>query len=192
MAVEWRGKPPALNPEHATKTLLEVKRVLDKHSLKFWLIFGTCLGAIRENGFIDIDCDIDLGLFQEDLRPKLDVLKQEFEALGYETKFLDEPYPYKRMLKVDNGTRVDLVDWFKWGNYYLHPVEPSGVCHLFPCEMFDTLTEIDFLGEKFNVPTPVTDFLELLFPNWMTKDMNYDFRKATCCYENFFQRNVKL
>jgi len=188
MTVQWQGKPPALNPEHAKKTLLQVKQVLDKHNLTFWLIFGTCLGAIRENGFIDIDCDIDLGIKQKDLLPKLNILKEEFQSLGYETKFLNEPYKYDRMLKIDNGTRVDLVDWYKYGDYYVHPIEPDGKCHLFACEMFDNLTQIDFLGEKFNVPTPVTDFLEILFPNWMVKDFTYDFRVASSCYKNFFQK----
>ena len=41
--------------------LRQVKRVLDEHSVEFWLDVGTLLGAVRDREFIPWEHDIDLG-----------------------------------------------------------------------------------------------------------------------------------
>ena len=48
------------------KVLREVKQILDKAGVKYWLDMGTLLGATRRGKFIPWDTDIDLGvLFDE-------------------------------------------------------------------------------------------------------------------------------
>ena len=47
--------------------LLELKNLLDKNNITFWLMTGTLLGAIRENDFLAHDPnDIDIGLHIND------------------------------------------------------------------------------------------------------------------------------
>ncbi len=46
--------------------LKEVKRVCDLHGFQFYIMNGTCLGAIRHQGAIPWDDDIDIGMYAED------------------------------------------------------------------------------------------------------------------------------
>ena len=52
------------------QTQLEILSVIhdvfEKNQLKYFLIGGSCIGAIRHQGFIPWDDDIDIALFRED------------------------------------------------------------------------------------------------------------------------------
>lgn len=179
---KWQEKPRAMDMGLAKIVLLEVKKVLDVLQVEFFLNFGTCLGAIREQNFIDIDFDIDLGIKHLHLLPKLNVIKSVFDVLGYETHYLASPYSYNRMLKLEKfNIRVDLINWDLHKGFYFNPIQPSGECHVIPQKLFDNLVEIDFLGEKFKIPSPVEEYLVLLYgENWRTKDENHSIWKSVC------------
>lgn len=83
----------------------EIKRLCDKHNIKYFIIAGTLLGAIRHGGFIPWDDDMDIGMLREDYEKFLKVAKTELGADFFlQTPETDKNYglPFAKILL--NGT----------------------------------------------------------------------------------------
>ena len=57
--------------------LIEFDRICKKYSIRYFLVGGTLLGAIRHKGFIPWDDDIDVGIMREDYELFLKVCPKE-------------------------------------------------------------------------------------------------------------------
>ena len=57
--------------------LLYIKEICDKYHIKYFIAFGTLLGAVRHKGFIPWDDDIDVVLLREDYERLVEVMKRE-------------------------------------------------------------------------------------------------------------------
>lgn len=58
----------------------EFIRICSKFSLKYYLLEGSLLGAIRHQGIIPWDDDIDVGMFREDYEKFLELAPQEIRS----------------------------------------------------------------------------------------------------------------
>ena len=74
--------------------LEEIHRICVKHDIKYFLAYGTLIGAIRHDGFIPWDDDIDIMMPYEDMLKFENVCKNELdhERFFYQTPDTDPEY----------------------------------------------------------------------------------------------------
>ena len=102
---------PPMDLEVAEQLLLEVKEIMDRLGVRFFLRQGTCLGAVRENAFIPWDDDIDLGVIlgangftEESVEPLLAAFQERGYYIQSESS---DNIIYATLLK--NKMRIDLL-----------------------------------------------------------------------------------
>ncbi len=61
--------------KYTLETLILTKNFLEEHNLRFYLTEGTLLGAIRHNGFIPWDDDVDIAMPRKDYRKLVELAK---------------------------------------------------------------------------------------------------------------------
>lgn len=85
--------------------LLEFDRICKKHNLNYFLYSGTLLGAIRHNGFIPWDDDIDVCMLRKDYDKFMKIakndLKDKYFLQNYKT---DKNYPLQFAKLRKNNT----------------------------------------------------------------------------------------
>ena len=158
--------PTPLDPALAAERLREVKRIFDDQGIVFWLGSGTCLGCIRENGFIPWDDEMDTasvigmhGLREETIYRIADV----FTKAGFYSRIRSNPQ-YMSVAFVRDGMRTD---------WTCHRIIDGGAIEFpgvkLPLHLFAQPMEVEFIGQKFLVPNPPEEYLKLKYgPEWRT------------------------
>ena len=59
--------------------LLEVDKICKKHDISYWLSSGTLIGALRHDGFIPWDDDLDIAILCKDLDEVNRVMCEELD-----------------------------------------------------------------------------------------------------------------
>jgi lipopolysaccharide cholinephosphotransferase len=87
--------------------LLQFGKACKRNGLKYWLMFGGLLGAVRHGGFIPWDDDLDVVMLRDDYEKFLK-LKDEFSApYFFQTPYTDEHHGYCHVqLRNSNTTAV--------------------------------------------------------------------------------------
>ena len=157
---------PAMDVAVAERLLLEVKEVMDRLGVEFFLRQGTCLGAVRDNAFIPWDDDLDLGVIlgvngftEQSIEPLL----AAFRESGYYVRSESSDVIIYATLLKDN-MRVDIL---------FHRVIDEQIYHWpgiwFPVTLFNQLKEINFIGKTFLVPNPPEEYLRIKYgSDWQT------------------------
>ena len=75
-------KKPYYQKAEADKILKEVKQIAESLGIKYYLVAGTCLGFVREGGYIETDDDIDIDVFDPEDRVRKKLLENGYVASG--------------------------------------------------------------------------------------------------------------
>ena len=100
----------SLNKLHQVhqEILDEFNRICNKNKLTYFLVGGTYIGAIRHEGFIPWDDDIDVGMPREDYEKFINISKKELNNKYFLDCFETNPnyfFPYAKIKK--NNTIFD-------------------------------------------------------------------------------------
>lgn len=54
-----------------------IRDILERHNIKYIIMFGTLLGSIRHKGFVPWDLDMDIGIIEEEYTEAMEFVKSE-------------------------------------------------------------------------------------------------------------------
>ena len=80
--------------------LREVKRICEMHGIPYFLACGTLLGAVRHQGFIPWDDDVDLSMFYEDYLRFLEVCKTELDPRFFLQNYMTDDNDQQAFTKI--------------------------------------------------------------------------------------------
>ena len=87
--------------------LLEVDKICKKHNIRYWLSSGTLIGAMRHDGFIPWDDDLDIEMMRSDYLRLMKVLPAELpEWLALQNDETDPNYFYFYAKVRDRRSRM--------------------------------------------------------------------------------------
>ena len=107
----------ALTLDELKRVELDILRWFDafckEHGIKYFLTYGTLLGAVRHEGFIPWDDDIDVGLLREEYIKLCDAVKKypdkRYKCYVHENneKYL---YPFMKVIDTETYLREEYID----------------------------------------------------------------------------------
>lgn len=164
--------------------LTTVRIIFADHRIKWWLDYGTLLGAVRDGKIIPWDADCDISCMEVD-RERITALKPEFEACG--TKFHSGSFNntgyqiiHPDLMEYKEKTRNVHLDAFTWyldgkmlrRRFYVGMDSPVGTDTRkgrdFPASWVENLSEVTIEDIKFPAPEKPAEFCKFRYGNqWL-------------------------
>lgn len=146
------------------RLLCQFKEICERHGIKYWLEYGTLLGAKRHGGFIPWDTDSDMGMMFDDAVKYGEIFKAELPS---DISFVIRNNEHAQLIGdgvyCDIYCYDDLSDRIKMRIYtFLFPKDMLSI----PKEVMFPLSSIDFNGVSFSAPANVDMYLRARYGNY--------------------------
>lgn len=133
--------------------LKELDRICKKHSIRYFLMFGTLIGAVRHNGFIPWDDDIDVAMMRTDYDRFIKLCKEGtikskdwlFESFQTEDKHV------KFFMRMVNRNTVVLPCHQRNGHYFGIPIDIFPIDALRGDNEQEALQDFDDVKDRYTV-----------------------------------------
>lgn len=108
-----------IGQEEMLNILHEIDRICRKHEVKYWLEFGTLLGAVRHQGFIPWDDDCDIGMMRSDFKKLRELIPSELSRdFFFQTNETDPKY-WRKMAKI-RSNKIKMIEYDEMENEGYH------------------------------------------------------------------------
>jgi len=149
------------------KNLLEVKKILDGLGISFFLVHGVLLGAYREKNFIKYDNDIELDIFEEEFRPRLEKVYNAFIEAGFVIR-VNKKRKACKMNLYKYREKISIRGIYLEAGYKNNKFRMTN-CFRYPKKFYKNFVNIKFKGKTFKAPGPIESYLLYVYGDtWST------------------------
>ena len=201
LSYEAMGEGKTVNIK--AEVLAAAVKAVNATGATWWLEAGSCLGAVREKGFIPHDSDIDIGIHPKDL-DKWDALGAALEERGF-AHYRDWEWKGQQIERSYNrdGVKVDLFFFRDAGELWWHGAfgpDASGTWgpdavflpHTFPAYLFAKPEPIRVCDVPCFVPNPPEKYLLHRYgPRWILRNRGYRFWEDCRAIDRAFFKKTK-
>lgn len=160
---------------------LKICEILDNLKIKYFLLGGVLLGAIRNNDFIPWDWDVEICVHSDDAIKKVDKLLYHIDN----SKFFLIKYSKKvSTFKIDffgklpkTVTKYTIMGWCHDKNNKIFFRKTPTHSLKIPDHYMINMKKIRLFNKSFFAPFPVKDYLSHQYGDWKTPTQTSDKRK---------------
>jgi len=144
--------------------LLELRNIMNKMEIRYFLSGGTLLGAIRENNFIKWDWDVEINLLTEEVFEKKNEISKFLETENFEITKFNKTFDSLKWEAKKYGATYEIVGLYKERNWRYRLKKGLKV----PSFLFEKYKVISFLGNTYTTFADPEKYLEFCYGDWRT------------------------